>query len=46
MFKQIFMYSMMIFITVIIFGFQSGLIEIKNPNRVLYEKSRYWTIEE
>lgn len=45
MFKFI-TYSVVIIATMMFFGFQSGLVEIKNPNRVPYEKSKYWTIED
>lgn len=40
------MYFVVIIITTLFFGFQSGLIEIKNPNKVLYDKSKHWTVED
>lgn len=45
MFKFL-IYFILILITMMFFGYQSGLVEIKNPNRVPYEKHKYWNVED
>jgi hypothetical protein len=39
-------YVIVIFIMMAFFGFQSGIVEIKNPNRVPYDKTKYWSVED
>jgi hypothetical protein len=39
-------YAICIIITVIVFGFQSGVITYTNPNKVEYVKHKYWSIDD
>ena len=46
MIKTIFLYLIIIVLTLAIFGVETGIVEIKNPNKVVYEKSKHWTVED
>jgi hypothetical protein len=46
MLKTIFVYTLLIVIMTIVFGVHTGLIEIIDPNKIQYDKSRHWAVED